>query len=72
MAEHCYAECHLCILSLMLSVTYKLMLSVFMLNVVMQSVIMPSAIAPAGTYSQSCFKCVLVNVLHNSETQFFS
>ncbi len=35
MAEHCYAECRLCWLSLMLSVTYKpLMLYVVMLSVV--------------------------------------
>jgi hypothetical protein len=37
-----YADCHLCRLSLMLSVTYIiLMLSVVMLNVVMLSVVAP-------------------------------
>jgi hypothetical protein len=47
MAGHCYAECHLCLLLLMLSVTYKpLMLSVIMLNVIMLSVIMLSLVAP--------------------------
>jgi hypothetical protein len=36
------SECHLCLLSLMLSVTYKpFMLSVFMVNVVMLSVVAP-------------------------------
>ncbi len=41
-AEHFYAECRLCWLSLMLGFTYKsLMLSVFMLNVVMLSVLAP-------------------------------
>jgi hypothetical protein len=41
LAEHCYTECHLCCLSLKLSVTNKpLILSVIMLNGVMLSVIM--------------------------------
>jgi hypothetical protein len=41
--EYCYAECHLCCMSFMLSVTNK----PFMLNVVMPSVIMLNAMAPA-------------------------
>ena len=45
MAEHCYAECRLCWLSLMVGVTNKhLMLSVIMPSVIMLSVIMVSAI----------------------------
>jgi len=51
MAERCYAECHLCLLSLMLSVTYKpIMLSVVMLNVVMMTVIVLSVVAPFYEY----------------------
>jgi hypothetical protein len=46
MAEHCYAECHLWRLSLMLSVTNKpLMLSFIMLSVIMLSVIMLNVVA---------------------------
>ncbi len=41
----CDAECHLCSVSIMLSVAYKpIMLSVIMLNVVMLSVVMLSVI----------------------------
>jgi hypothetical protein len=47
MAEHCYAQCHLCRLLHMLTVTYKSsILSVNMKNVVMLSVVMLSALAP--------------------------
>jgi hypothetical protein len=38
MTRHCYADCHLCLVSLMLSVTYK----TFMLSVIMLSVVSPS------------------------------
>jgi hypothetical protein len=42
-----YAECHLCCLSLMLSVTFKtFMLSVIMLNVVTLNVVMLSVVEP--------------------------
>jgi hypothetical protein len=44
MAERCHIECRLCLLSLMLSFTYKqkpFMLSVVMLNVIMLSVMAP-------------------------------
>ncbi len=42
-----YAECHLCLVSFMLSVTFKLyMLSVIMLNVIMLSVIMLAVVVP--------------------------
>jgi hypothetical protein len=49
MAEHCYAECHFCCLSLMLSVRFKpLLLSIFM----------PSVVAPfivlATVYVATC------------------
>jgi hypothetical protein len=46
MAEHCYADCRLCILSLMLSVTYE----PFMLSVITLSVVMLSVVAPASYY----------------------
>jgi hypothetical protein len=40
MAEHFYAECCLCLVSFILSATYKnYMLSVVMLNVIMVSVV---------------------------------
>ncbi len=40
---YCYAECHLCSVSIMLSVTNKpIMLSVIMLNVVILSVLAPN------------------------------
>ena len=43
MTKHCYAECDLCWLSLMLSVKYKpFMLSVIMLNIVTLSVALPN------------------------------
>jgi hypothetical protein len=43
----CYADCHFCSLSIMLSIANKLiMLSVIMLNVVMLSVITLSVVAP--------------------------
>ncbi len=45
MEEHFYAECHLCMISLMLSVTYKpFVLSVILLSIVMQNVIMLSVV----------------------------
>ncbi len=55
MADHCYAECHLFIMSLMLSVTYKpfilsvimlnyVVLSAFILSVIVQCVIMLSVV----------------------------
>jgi hypothetical protein len=57
MAECCYADCRLCLVSFMLSVTNKpfmlrvvmlnvIMLSVVMLNVIMLSVVMLSIVAP--------------------------
>jgi len=43
----CYAECHLCSVLLLLSVTYKhIMLSVVMLNFVILNVIVLSVVAP--------------------------
>jgi hypothetical protein len=64
MAERCYAECHLCLLSFMLSVTYKLiMLIVVMLNVVMMTVIVLSVVAPFYEYKIcSILHCVCVCV----------
>ncbi len=45
MAERCYAECHLCWLSLMLSVTFKpFMMCVVIPNVIMLSVVAPSVV----------------------------
>ncbi len=42
-----YAECHLCLVSFMLSVTNKpFMLSVIMLNAIMLSVVMLNVVAP--------------------------
>jgi hypothetical protein len=53
MAEHCYAECHLCRLSLKLCVTNKhLMLSIFLPNVVMLSVVMLSVVAATLQWNQ--------------------
>ncbi len=55
MVGYCYAECHLCYVSIMLSVTNKpIMLSVILLPVVMLSVIMlnvvkMSVVAPLTT-----------------------
>ncbi len=46
-AEFCYADCHLCFVAFMLSVSSELyMLSVVMVNVVMLSVIMLNVVAP--------------------------
>ncbi len=46
-AEWCYADCHLCWVAFMLSVTSSLyMLSAVMLNVVMLSVLMQNVVAP--------------------------
>ncbi len=45
LSECCYAECHLCLVSIMLSVANNpIMLSVIMLNVVMLSSVMLSVI----------------------------
>jgi hypothetical protein len=45
MAEHCNAECHLCCVSLMLSVTYMpFVLSLVMLNVIILSLVMLNVI----------------------------
>ncbi len=52
LAELCYAECHVCLLSLMLKVSDKpftlsdIRLDVIMLSVVMLSVVMLSVVAP--------------------------
>jgi hypothetical protein len=50
-AEHCYAECCLCWMSCMLTVTCKsFMLSVIMLSAVMLSVVAPTAVADLSIY----------------------
>ncbi len=50
MAVHCYAECRLCCLLFMLSVTCKPdLLNVVMLSAVMLNVVMLSAVAPVQT-----------------------
>ncbi len=46
-AEDCYAECHLCLVSLMLSVTYKpFVVSAVMLDVIMVSVVLLNVVRP--------------------------
>ncbi len=58
LAEHCYAECHICLLSLMLNVTYKLFtLSDIRLDVIMLSDVMLSVVAPKRQ-SKTWFKSV--------------
>jgi hypothetical protein len=53
MEEHCYAQCHLWGLSLMVSVTNKpFRLSVIMLNVVVLSVVVLSVVAPFALISE--------------------
>jgi hypothetical protein len=60
MTEHCYTDCLLCCLSLMLSVTYKpFMLSVVMLSVVMLSVVILSVVMNVVMLSD-----VTLNVTH--------
>jgi hypothetical protein len=57
MLRFTYAECHLCRVSLMLSVTYRpFVLSVVMLSVVMQSVVKLSVIMLRVIYAE-CHLC---------------
>ncbi len=80
MAEHCNAECHLCCLSLMLSVTYKLlMLSIFMLNVIMLSVVMLSVfmlnvvmLSVVATMTLSSLNQIMPKMLYKMHIKYYN
>jgi hypothetical protein len=62
MAEHCYVECHLCWLSLILSVTHEpFMLSVVMLNVVILGAVAP--LQPSLIFVSKCYGPVKIRLL---------
>jgi hypothetical protein len=64
MAEHCYAECHLCCISLKLSATYNhFMLSVIVLNVTYWVTFSTMSLILSVTYKHFMLSVIVLNVV---------